>query len=360
MFGRVSLAGRLRCEQRPFHRPASASWSPTHKTSSWTARGAIVNHVLSRKAPCRVATTGPISLVGVQTIDGVAVVDNDRVVAKDQAAQVENGHLPGPCWRWERAKDFNQRGTIVKGSKVFVTDGTVTARTDWYVTTSGQPWPGRESISFAQWTDAASATHIADATAAHAASAISVTPTGGISSTDAQSALAELDAEEARGDAQMRKLGVTDAEIDKIRGRQPGEAPRSGLPTLATIEKELGELAELRKSNRSKYWSPDVQAREARLYELRAALGASQPTKAVELKGDGSGISSELLAQWDKQGGADRRLAHARATASAALGELDEGDREALMRASLHRLGGAEPPHPYQTLRTGEVKRGSL
>jgi NADH dehydrogenase FAD-containing subunit len=37
--------------------------------------------------------------------------------------------------------------------------------------------------------------HISDPAGAHAASAISVTPTGGIMSTDAQSALAELDAE---------------------------------------------------------------------------------------------------------------------------------------------------------------------
>jgi hypothetical protein len=37
--------------------------------------------------------------------------------------------------------------------------------------------------------------HVADPTGAHAASAISVAPTGGIASTDAQGALAELDVE---------------------------------------------------------------------------------------------------------------------------------------------------------------------
>lgn len=36
------------------------------------------------KGPCRVATTANVTLSGEQTIDGVAVVTDDRVLVKDQ------------------------------------------------------------------------------------------------------------------------------------------------------------------------------------------------------------------------------------------------------------------------------------
>jgi hypothetical protein len=160
-------------------------------------------------------------------------------------------------------------------------------------------------------------------------------PVGDLAEIEADVAIEqELDREDAARESQMRRLGFSEDEIAKAHNRQPGEASRSAVPTMASIEAELGELAELRKSNRAKYWSKDVQAKEARLYELREQLGSSQPTaQAVETQGDGVGIDPELLEQWDRMGGADRFLRHAQTTANAVLAPLDDGERTALVQA---------------------------
>ena len=43
------------------------------------------------KQPCRVATTANLTLSGTQTIDGVAVVADDRVLVKNQTTATQNG-----------------------------------------------------------------------------------------------------------------------------------------------------------------------------------------------------------------------------------------------------------------------------
>jgi hypothetical protein len=145
----------------------------------------------------------------------------------------------------------------------------------------------------------------------------------------------ELDAEEARGNAQLKRLGMSDAEISKIRGRSPEDlgTPRSSVPTRAAIEKELEELALLRKTDRARYWSPEVQAREARLYELRAALSASQPAPAeVAAPGDGAAIPQAVLDEWEKSyHGVEGHKQHAWKTVKGMLDELHAEDRDSLL-----------------------------
>jgi uncharacterized cupin superfamily protein len=156
--------------------------------------GFLANAFQSVKGPCRVATTANITLSAVQIIDGVQLEADDRVLVKDQANTSENAIYVCKTAEWELSLDFDQRGHVVKGTRVFVTDGTANGQTEWYVTTTGRPIPGREAISFSQFTDGnALAEHIADTAGAHAASAISVTPTGALAATDAQAAFAELD-----------------------------------------------------------------------------------------------------------------------------------------------------------------------
>jgi hypothetical protein len=131
-------------------------------------RGFAANLGAGRKAPCRVATTGPITLVGEQTIDGVAVVADERVLVKDQANTSQNAAYICKTGDWELASDFNQRGDVVKGSFVFVTDGTTNGQTEWYVSTSGRPWPGREAIAFSQYITATAASRYAVTTGSQA------------------------------------------------------------------------------------------------------------------------------------------------------------------------------------------------
>lgn len=90
------------------------------------------------KAPCRVATTANITLSGEQTIDGVAVVDGDRVLVKDQSTASENGIYTASTGNWSRARDWDGAFDVVTGTRIFVNLGTANARTEWVITTTGE------------------------------------------------------------------------------------------------------------------------------------------------------------------------------------------------------------------------------
>lgn len=85
------------------------------------------------KGPVKAATTANITLYAEQTIDGVALVDGDRVLVKDQTAAYENGIYVVDTGQWRRSKDFNRNRDVVEGTMVYVTDGTVNAGTIWSV-----------------------------------------------------------------------------------------------------------------------------------------------------------------------------------------------------------------------------------
>ncbi|RVH21428.1 glycosyl hydrolase family 28-related protein [Sinorhizobium meliloti] len=107
-----------------------------------------LNSAAAIKGPCRVATTANISLSGLQAIDGVTVAADDRVLVKDQTAGSENGIYVVDTGAWRRSKDFNKTKDVVKGTTVFVTDGTVNAETLWAVTTNNPIVIGTTSIAF--------------------------------------------------------------------------------------------------------------------------------------------------------------------------------------------------------------------
>ena len=114
--------------------------------SDLTDRLAGVRSSLAIKAPVRVATTANITLSGLQTIDGVALAANDRVLVKDQTTGAHNGIYVASTGLWQRAKDWNGSGDVVTGTMVLVTDGsTNTGR--WSVTTSGTITIGTTSIT---------------------------------------------------------------------------------------------------------------------------------------------------------------------------------------------------------------------
>ena len=113
--------------------------------------GFLANAFLTMKAPCRVATTAAITLSGVQTIDGVQLEADDRVLVKDQT-DTFNAIYVCKSGEWELALDFDQRGHVMRGTWTFVTDGSTYAESVWFVTTTGRPIPGRQAIAFSQFT----------------------------------------------------------------------------------------------------------------------------------------------------------------------------------------------------------------
>lgn len=100
------------------------------------------------KAPCVCATTANITLAGTQTIDGVAVVADDRVLVKDQTTGSQNGIYDVSSGNWTRAKDFDGAYDIVQGTRVWVNSGSISANTEYVVTTSGTITIDSTSIAF--------------------------------------------------------------------------------------------------------------------------------------------------------------------------------------------------------------------
>ncbi|TIM06657.1 hypothetical protein [Mesorhizobium sp.] len=99
------------------------------------------------KGPCRVATTANITLSGVQTIDGIAVVTDDRVLVKNQTTASENGIYVADTGIWRRSKDFNKTRDVRKGTMVVVAGGTVGSGL-WQITTADPIDVGTSNIAF--------------------------------------------------------------------------------------------------------------------------------------------------------------------------------------------------------------------
>lgn len=79
------------------------------------------------KTPCRLATTANITLSGEQTIDGVAAVEGDRVLVKDQTTTTQNGVYDVSTSSWTRSLDFDGPNDITDGTMVLVNSGSTYA-----------------------------------------------------------------------------------------------------------------------------------------------------------------------------------------------------------------------------------------
>lgn len=110
--------------------------SPSNPTDAVTK--AYVDNVAagaSAKPSVRAATTANITLSGTQTVDGVAVVANDRVLVKNETTASGNGIYVCAAGAWVLAPDSIQ-GELTAGAYLTVTEGTVNADTMWQLTTN--------------------------------------------------------------------------------------------------------------------------------------------------------------------------------------------------------------------------------
>lgn len=97
-----------------------------------------LNAAASVKVPCRIATTSNITLSGLQTIDGVTTVANDRVLVKDQTDQSENGIYVASTSTWQRDLDWDGSFDIKQGTSVRINAGTVNAG-QWFSVATADP-----------------------------------------------------------------------------------------------------------------------------------------------------------------------------------------------------------------------------
>lgn len=79
-------------------------------------------------APVKAATTGPVTLSGVQTVDAVSLIAGDRVLVKDQTVTAENGIYLVASGAWSRAPDYNVPAEITQSAVYVNAGGTANGR----------------------------------------------------------------------------------------------------------------------------------------------------------------------------------------------------------------------------------------
>lgn len=133
---------------------------------------------LDVKASVRAASTATVTVTYAQTggtsargqitaapntLDGVTLAANDRILLKDQSTGAQNGIWvvttlgTGANGVWDRATDFDQDAEVMAGAFTFVEEGTANADSGWVLTTNNPIIIGGASgttLAFAQFSGA--------------------------------------------------------------------------------------------------------------------------------------------------------------------------------------------------------------
>jgi hypothetical protein len=108
---------------------------------------------LDPKASVRAATTANISLSGTQTIDGVSLAVNDRVLVKNQSTAAQNGIYLVSAGAWTRATDADAWNELISAF-VFVEEGTANADNGFVSTANAGGTIGVTDVTFVQFSGA--------------------------------------------------------------------------------------------------------------------------------------------------------------------------------------------------------------
>lgn len=103
---------------------------------------------LDRKQSARAATTQHIPLSGLQTVDGVSLVANDRILVKNQSFAGDNGIYVVATDAWVRAADADTSAKVTPGLSLPVEEGTENADTIWMLVTDGAITLGTTPLEF--------------------------------------------------------------------------------------------------------------------------------------------------------------------------------------------------------------------
>ncbi len=106
------------------------------------------------KGSVRVATTANITLSGTQTIDGVALSANDRVLVKNQSAGADNGYYLVAAGAWTRTTDADTSAKVTSGAYTFVSEGTANGSNGFTLITADPITLGTTALVFTQTTGA--------------------------------------------------------------------------------------------------------------------------------------------------------------------------------------------------------------
>jgi len=116
---------------------------------------------LDVKDSVRVATTANVSLGAAPlVVDGITLVQGNRVLVKNQTAAEQNGIYvvttagTGANGVWSRANDFAGSATVTAGAFTFVEEGAANADSGWVLTTDNPIVVGTTPLIFAQFSGA--------------------------------------------------------------------------------------------------------------------------------------------------------------------------------------------------------------
>ena len=96
----------------------------------------------------RVATDSDIDLLDVQTVDGIALAEGDRVLVRKQTDKTQNGIYVVSSGPWSRSGDADTSEKFVAGMYVFVDEGLANVNSGWYLSKSGKTVLGTSPILF--------------------------------------------------------------------------------------------------------------------------------------------------------------------------------------------------------------------
>lgn len=113
---------------------------------------------LDVKESVKAASIANLTLSGTQTVDGVAMLADDRILVKDQTSAVDNGIYIVAAGSWSRAADFAV-GDDEAGAFCFVEQGTTNADSGFVCTANkGAAVVGTNNLPFTQFSGAGSIT----------------------------------------------------------------------------------------------------------------------------------------------------------------------------------------------------------
>ena len=137
---------------------ATLQWAKDPSAANDLVRKSYVDAVASGlhwKDSVKAASTANLTLSGTQTVDGVALSADDRILVKDQSSAAENGIYEVKAGAWARSDDMDSADEF-PGAALFVRGGTVNADSGFVCTNDTNPTVGSTAITFVQFSGAGS------------------------------------------------------------------------------------------------------------------------------------------------------------------------------------------------------------
>jgi hypothetical protein len=109
---------------------------------------------LDSKTSVRVATTANITLSGLQTIDGIALAEGDKILVKNQNNAADNGIYNASANAWIRSIDADASSEITPGMYAYIEEGSINGSSGWVLNTTGTIVLGTTALNFIQFSGA--------------------------------------------------------------------------------------------------------------------------------------------------------------------------------------------------------------